>query len=96
MISYIQWNTSTGQINHIQFKKYSFPKEISVWFDHNSLLQMSLALAAAFGRDSEGGAWTVRFLVDKVRSNLSVWSAEVTVVEDTVQLLGALVDKRER
>ena len=51
---------------------------------------------AAFGRDSEGGRWTVGYLVDKVVANLEAWTAEAQLVDDSLQLLVALCEKRER
>ena len=59
-------------------------------------LQLSEALVAAFGRDSEGGRWTVGYLVDKVVANLEAWTAEAQLVDDSLQLLVALCEKRER
>ncbi|XP_070568372.1 exportin-4-like isoform X2 [Ptychodera flava] len=58
--------------------------------------QMSLALTAAFGRDTEGGQWSIGFLIDKILSNLSVWSSEHDLAMDTVNLLVALVQQKER
>ena len=51
---------------------------------------------AAFGHDSDGGLWTVTYLMNKIVSNLKVWSSEVQLIDDTLQLLVALVEKRER
>ncbi|XP_002740804.1 exportin-4-like [Saccoglossus kowalevskii] len=57
--------------------------------------QMSLPLAVAFGRDTDGAQWSIGFLVDKIVSNLSVWSAEHDLSTDTVNLLVALVQQKE-
>ena len=57
---------------------------------------MSLALTVAFGRDTEGGQWTLSFLMDKVLSNLEAWSSEAALMDDTLQLLVAMVEKREK
>ena len=59
-------------------------------------LQMSMALLAAFGRDTEGATWTVNFLLNKVESNLRTFTSEPGLVKDTVRLFIALVDMRER
>ena len=59
-------------------------------------LQLSQALVAAFGQDSEGGQWTVAYLMNKVLSNLQTWSSELLLINDTLQLLVALVEKRDR
>ncbi|XP_077977331.1 exportin-4-like [Glandiceps talaboti] len=58
--------------------------------------QMSLPITAAFGRDTEGGRWSIGFLVDKILSNLSVWSSEQALAMDTVNLLVALVQQKNR
>ena len=57
---------------------------------------MSPTLAAAFGRDTDGGQWTVSYLVDKIVANLALWCAESTPADDTLELLVALVEKKER
>ncbi|XP_041355105.1 exportin-4-like [Gigantopelta aegis] len=64
--------------------------------DENFYSQISMALSAAFGRDTEGAQWTIGFLLQKVISNLTVWSAEEKFMEDTLQLLVALVDHKTR
>jgi len=38
--------------------------------------EMNLALCTAFGRDTEGAAWTVNFLLEKVLSNLALLQSE--------------------
>lgn len=55
-----------------------------------------MTLSAAFGRHTEGGQWTVGYLLDKILSNLSVWAGEEALMNDTLQLLVALVDNRAR
>jgi hypothetical protein len=50
----------------------------------------------AFGKDSAGGQWTVSYLVDKVLSNLMTWSSEAKLLEDTLELLLSMVDKKDR
>uniref|UniRef100_A0A3P8VNP3 Exportin-4 n=1 Tax=Cynoglossus semilaevis TaxID=244447 RepID=A0A3P8VNP3_CYNSE len=58
--------------------------------------QISIPLSTAFGVDTEGAQWIVGYLLEKVVNNLSVWSAEVELSNDTVELLVTLVEKRER
>ena len=53
---------------------------------------MSIALCTAFGRDTEGAAWTVNFLLEKILSNLTQLHSEPGVVEDTIKLLVSLAD----
>ena len=43
-----------------------------------------------------GAAWTISFLLEKIISNLTAMNSELTVVQDTVNLLVALVDSKER
>ena len=57
---------------------------------------MSLSLNTAFGRDTDGGQWSISFLVDKICLNLSVWNSEEALTIDTLDLLVALVEKPER
>ena len=57
---------------------------------------MSLAIITAFGRDTDGGKWTVQFLLDSIVSNLHAWSSEADLIQDTLQLLVTLVEKSER
>jgi hypothetical protein len=60
------------------------------------VFQMSMALLAAFGKDTVGATWTVNFLLSKVESNLCSFSSEPALVKDTVRLFIALVDMREK
>ena len=57
---------------------------------------MSLAILAAFGQNTDGAAWTISFLLEKIISNLTAMNSEPKLVEDTVNLLVALVDAKER
>ena len=57
---------------------------------------MSIALCTAFGRDTEGAAWTVYFLLEKILSNLTQLNSEAGVVEDTIRLLVSLADCKEK
>ncbi|XP_053312418.1 exportin-4 [Spea bombifrons] len=58
--------------------------------------QISLPFNTAFGADTEGSQWIIGYLLEKVISNLSVWSSEQELANDTVQLLVTLVERRER
>ncbi|XP_072542133.1 exportin-4 [Salminus brasiliensis] len=58
--------------------------------------QISMPLSTAFGADTEGAQWIVGYLLEKVINNLSVWSSEPELANDTVELLVTLVEKRER
>lgn len=60
------------------------------------LPKISLPFSTAFGADTEGSQWVVGYLLQKVISNLSVWSGEQDLANDTVQLLVTLVERRER
>ncbi|XP_063069807.1 exportin-4 [Engraulis encrasicolus] len=64
--------------------------------DEKLYSQMSIPLSTAFGADTEGAQWIVGYLLEKVISNLSVWSSEAELANDTVELLVTLVEKRER
>jgi hypothetical protein len=57
---------------------------------------ISLAIVAAFGQNTEGAAWTINFVLEKIISNLTSMNSEPKLVEDTVNLLVALVDTKER
>ena len=46
--------------------------------------------------DVSGAAWTISFLLEKIISNLTAMNHEAGVVQDTVSLLVALVDSKER
>ncbi|XP_062861651.1 exportin-4 [Trichomycterus rosablanca] len=58
--------------------------------------QISMPLSTAFGADTDGAQWIVGYLLEKVINNLSVWSSEPELANDTVELLVTLVEKRER
>ena len=62
----------------------------------NLYADMSLAILAAFGQNTDGAAWTISFLLEKIISNLTAMNSEPNLVEDTVNLLVALVDGKER
>ena len=59
-------------------------------------LQISSSLVRTFGKDTDGGQWMVSYLIDKILSNLVGWSSEAKVLEDTLELLLSLVDKKDR
>ncbi|XP_041128481.1 exportin-4 isoform X1 [Polyodon spathula] len=58
--------------------------------------QISMPFSAAFGADTEGAQWIVGYILEKVINNLSVWSSEPDLANDTVELLVTLVERRER
>ena len=58
--------------------------------------EMSIALCTAFGKDTEGAAWTINFLLEKILSNLTQLNSEPGVVEDTIKLLVSLADCKEK
>ncbi|XP_026074158.1 exportin-4 [Carassius auratus] len=64
--------------------------------DEKLYSQISIPLSTAFGADTEGAQWIVGYLLEKVINNLSVWSSESELANDTVELLVTLVEKRER
>lgn len=64
--------------------------------NENHYVELSCALTAAFGQDSEGGMWTVGFLMDKIILNIQTWSSEVKLATDTLEMLLSLVSKRQR
>lgn len=61
-----------------------------------SQFTFSLALVSAFGQNTDGAAWTVSFLFDKIISNLTTLNHEAKIVTDTVGLLVALADTKEK
>jgi len=58
--------------------------------------EISPALCTAFGRDTEGAAWSVNFLLEKILSNLGHQAGEPGVTSDTVRLLLSLADCKEK
>ncbi|XP_071818411.1 exportin-4-like isoform X2 [Apostichopus japonicus] len=78
-----------------------------VWFMHRwlvSYLQLneknytecSLALLMSLGHHSEGAQLVTRCLVQKVASNLAIWSSEEAVAKETASMFVALVQKTDR
>ncbi|KAJ8372294.1 hypothetical protein AAFF_G00290800 [Aldrovandia affinis] len=64
--------------------------------DEKLYSQISMPLSMAFGADTEGAQWIVGYLLEKVINNLSVWSSEPELANDTVELLVTLVERRDR
>lgn len=64
--------------------------------DEKEYDQLSVTLMSVFGTGTDGGKLTLGFLLDKVRTNLSGWSAELQIVEDAAMLLLSLVNNKNR
>lgn len=64
--------------------------------NENLYIELSPSFSAAFGRDSEGASWIIGFLLNKVESNLRTQTAEQALMNETLKLLMALVDTREK
>ncbi|XP_077584626.1 exportin-4 [Stigmatopora nigra] len=64
--------------------------------DEKLYQQVSIPFSTAFGSDTEGAQWIVGYLLEKVITNLSVWSSEPELANDTVELLVTLVEHRQR
>lgn len=64
--------------------------------NENLYVELSPSFAAAFGRDSEGANWITGFLLNKVESNLRTQTAEPALMDETLTLLMALVDTKEK
>ncbi|XP_052239002.1 exportin-4-like isoform X2 [Dreissena polymorpha] len=64
--------------------------------DENFYNQMSKAICAGFGRDTDGAQWSVQFLLDKILVYLAAWNAEEKTLQDILQLLVTMVDNRTR
>ena len=62
----------------------------------NCYSDISIAILSAFGQNTEGAAWTIGFVLEKIISNLTAMNSEPSVVQDTVKLLVAMVDSKER
>ncbi|CAG5123634.1 unnamed protein product [Candidula unifasciata] len=67
-----------------------------VLHDEMDYLEMSLALATAFGMDTEGVRWTVNFMLQKIVTTMSVWSSEPGLITDTLKLLTDLSEQSSR
>lgn len=53
--------------------------------------ELSMALSSSFGRDSEGGLWTLNYLLAVVERTLRLRTAEPALVGDTISLLVSMV-----
>ncbi|XP_056292656.1 exportin-4-like isoform X1 [Pseudoliparis swirei] len=70
-----------------------------VWFLRRwteTYLPMEEKLTEQIGLPLSAARWMVRYLLEKVTDNLSAWSSEAELANDTVELLVTLVEKRER
>lgn len=74
-----------------------------VWFLHqwslnylapteNYYSEISISFIQAFGGDSAGAQWAVNFLLDNIKCIINFFKGEETLIEDTIKLLGTLVD----
>ena len=79
---------TNGQRRHIFFNVTREPQF--------GRLYVNDAVVTAFGQNTAGAAWTVSFLFDKIISNLTSLSHEPKVVSDTIGLLVALADTKEK
>lgn len=64
--------------------------------NENLYVELSPSFSAAFGRDSEGATWIIGFLLNKVESNLRTQAAEPSLMNESLKLLMALVDTKEK
>ncbi|CAI9742263.1 exportin-4-like isoform X1 [Octopus vulgaris] len=64
--------------------------------DESCYPQISMAIVSAFGRDTTASQWAVDFLLGRINSNLSIWSAEEQLMNDSLRLLVALVENKPR
>lgn len=60
------------------------------------VLQMSMILTQAFGKDTDAGLWTLDFVIGKLETNLSLWSSETKLVTDTAYALTTVLNNTER
>ncbi len=58
--------------------------------------EISMAIVTAFGQNSDGAKWTINFLLQKIISNLTGFASEAGLAQDTILLLIALVDGKEK
>jgi len=58
--------------------------------------EISVTLVEAFGQDSGGSAWVINFLLRKVISNFTLMHSEPDLIKETVSLLLALVENRDK
>ncbi|XP_063971922.1 exportin-4-like isoform X2 [Diachasmimorpha longicaudata] len=78
-----------------------------VWFLHRWSLsylvpsetyysEISPTFLQAFGKDSPGAPWMVNFLIEKVECNVNTFKGEPKLIQDTMQMLVALVESPSR
>ncbi|XP_046738110.1 exportin-4-like isoform X2 [Diprion similis] len=76
-----------------------------VWFLHRWSLsyllpnesfysEISTTILEAFGADTPGAIWTVRFLLEKVECNINAFKGEPNLIKETMQLLITLVESQ--
>lgn len=86
-------HTCGFNIKPVYLKQFNFKMNLMACF---SVVQASPAIFTAFGRDTQGAQWTTSFLLDKIISNIALWTSELGLLEDTLQLLVSLVDQRPK
>ncbi|CAL1532791.1 unnamed protein product [Lymnaea stagnalis] len=64
--------------------------------DENDYTEMSLALATAFGMDTEGIKWTINFIMQKILATLAIWGSELNLISDTLELLIDMAEQSTR
>ena len=60
------------------------------------IFQISKALWAAFGRETEGAQWSIAFILDKIMSSLLAWGSEEKTLTDILQFFVMLVENKSR
>ncbi|GLH05442.1 Uncharacterized protein GBIM_11043 [Gryllus bimaculatus] len=79
-----------------EVQNYAMEAKLSRMLSPELCCSMSMALVSAFGKDSEGATWTMNFLMNTIEQNLQHFSSEPALIKDTVLLLLALVDVKEK
>lgn len=64
--------------------------------DEERFTDLSPVLVSCHGRDSNGGVWASRFLLDHSLAHITHFHAEPTVIQDAVKLLTSLVQNRDK
>ncbi|KAJ8027477.1 Exportin-4 [Holothuria leucospilota] len=82
--STVVWFMSRWLVSYLQLNEKNYSE------------QCSLPFTMVLGRHSDGAQWVTSFLVQKVVSNLTTWSAEEAVAKETVDLFVSLVEKTDR
>ena len=78
------------------FKQLFFVSSYLELYLFLSIQQISLPINTAFGQDSQGGQWVVDRLLQKVLTNLIVWSSEHELAKDTIDLMVSIVDRKDK